>query len=137
MRNNLDRRDFLKTAGLGMASLVMLECTSQAGEEKLSKDRKIARHRKRRIIMNNDGNDFAPPWPDDLGKASEFLNKRTTLLVGSQVDSIFYCTGVFNFYKHLSRETELFRGWPGVDPLKIMIEYCKKKQIEIFLPRTM
>jgi hypothetical protein len=117
---------------MGMMAFTMLDSHSHADEEKLLKNRDIARHRKRRIIMNNDGNDFAPPWPGDPGKASEFLNKRTTPLVGSQVDSIFYCTGIFNFYKHLSRETELFRGWPGVDPLKIMIEYCKKNQFEIF-----
>lgn len=132
MRNNLNRRHFLKKTGLGMLALTMLDCVSNADEKQLIKDRDIARHRKRRIIMNNDGNDFAPPWPDDPGKASEFLNKRTTPLIGSQVDSIFYCTGVFNFYKHPSRETELFRGLPGVDPLKMMIEYCKKNQFEIF-----
>jgi hypothetical protein len=132
MTSDLNRRHFLKTASLGIMALSMFNSNSHANEKELLKDRIIARRRKRRIIMNNDGNDFAPPWPDNPDKADEFLNKRTTPLVGSQVDSIFYCTGVFNFYKHPSTETELFRGWLGVDPLKIMIDYCKKNKFEIF-----
>jgi hypothetical protein len=63
--------------------------------------------RKRRIIMNNDGNDCFGLTTDHKNIHEEFLKTRTSPLAGSQVDAIFYCTGVFNSYSHDSRESEL------------------------------
>jgi len=109
-----------------------------------AKARHAARWRKRRIIMNNDGNDVHHAKPDEPKTFENFLSKRTSPLVGSQVDSIFYCTGVFNYYLHPSDVTEvLYReGVPGeylrtllandVDPLASMIAYCKENGFEIF-----
>jgi hypothetical protein len=59
--------------------------------------RKEAAHRKRRIIMNSDGNDARGQKEGEAKTPEAFLARRTTALAGSQVDAIFYCTGVFNF----------------------------------------
>ena len=61
-----------------------------------------ARNRPRRIIMNNDGNDN-PPRP---ATTASLLTQRFVGLENSHVDTIFYCTGVFNLYRHRSGESE-------------------------------
>ena len=131
------RRDFLKTVGVGVITLALDGCQSNDNANvttlnSLKKARKLVAHKKRRIIMNNDGNDFAPPWPDNPEQTDFFLNRRTIPLLGSQVNSIFYCTGVFNQYTHLSTETEPCRAWQGVDPLEIKTTFCHKHELEIF-----
>ena len=51
-----------------------------------------ARWRKRRLIFNNDGDD-ALFFPSGLPVTPRnFLDRRTTRVIGTQVDSIFYCT---------------------------------------------
>jgi len=107
--------------------------------------RKAAAHRKRRIIMNNDGNDSWSKEPEKDKSPENFLSKRTSPLLGSQVDAIFYCTGVFNSYTHHSAETELRamadRGvddWAheliktGRDSLTIMADFCHANGMECF-----
>jgi hypothetical protein len=94
--------------------------------------------------MNNDGNDFSSVTPDEPRTPETFLSKRTAPLVGSHVDSIFYCTGVFNLYTHRSEETEL-RALDetaakyvyeliryGTDSLEIMTNFCHAHGLEIF-----
>ncbi len=109
--------------------------------------RKNMAWRTRRIIMNNDGNDAHPLavpeetslHPGDLPTAETFLSKRTSPLINSQVDSIFYCTGVFNLYTHRSRLAERQNDWclelekrEGRDTLEIMIDWCRRAGKEIF-----
>jgi lysophospholipase L1-like esterase len=106
--------------------------------------RKSAAERKRRIILNNDGNDarWLPGEPHTL---ENFLAKRTAALAGSQVDSIFYCTGIFNLYTQPSKETETRvypeeiatgRDWKlgrdGPDTLGSMIQFGRKQGMEVF-----
>ena len=62
-----------------------------------TQNRKEARNRRRRIIVNNDGNDCVHLPREGGISAARFIESRTSPLVGSQVDAIFYCTGVFNF----------------------------------------
>lgn len=107
--------------------------------------RKKAAHRKRRIIMNNDGNDCRSPKPGEPKTPDNFLSKRTSPLVGSQVDAIFFCTGVFNLYTHTSNETELHThgdravaDWAyelaatGRDVLRIMTDFGHRQRWEVF-----
>lgn len=106
--------------------------------------RKTAAARQRRVILNNDGNDarWLPGEPHTL---ENFLVKRTTALAGSQVDSIFYCTGIFNLYTQPSKETETRvypeelapgRDWKlgrdGPDTLGSMIQFGRRHGMEVF-----
>ena len=145
MKNSIDRRTFLKTTGaLSLASLIS-SCDRYSLDE-LREERKKRTLKKRRIIMNNDGNEPLLFQESDPVTVEKFLEKRTTALVGSHVDAIFYCTGVFNFYTHQSQETELFVGHndpkfiriltglkkQGTDPLEIMTDFCHSNNIEMF-----
>ncbi|MBE7557594.1 family 10 glycosylhydrolase [bacterium] len=114
----------------------------------LARARHEAAHKPRRIIMNNDGNDCIVNFATEEYTATPqaLLARRTTPLLGSQVDAIFYCTGVFNVYTNHSGVTEMrdhlygerrtfaseLYANCGKDPLTIMIEFCRKHEIEIF-----
>ncbi|MBN1341598.1 MAG: family 10 glycosylhydrolase [Phycisphaerae bacterium] len=110
----------------------------------LKEARKKARHRRRRIIMNNDGNDLNKAKPEEPKTPELFLSARTTPLLGSQVDSIFYCSGVFNLYSHRSEESELLTSSQerprynvdliklGTDSVATMVDFGHKHGIEIF-----
>lgn len=129
---------------LGPLELPFAQGTSRM-DGTMKNSRKLAAQRTRRIIMNNDGNDCRNPKPDEPKTTESFLSKRTAPLVGSQVDAIFYCDGVFNSYTHQSDETEL-RGhgdgrgvdwaWElakqGRDALAILTDFGHQHDIEIF-----
>ena len=106
--------------------------------------RKAAARRTRRIIMNNDGNDLNRVAPDQTVTPDLFLNARTTTLAGSQVDAIFYCTGVFNHYTHRSPIAELLDSEQsaarrvheliplGTDSLETIVRFCHENDMEAF-----
>ncbi len=110
----------------------------------LREQRQKAKHRTRRIIMNNDGNDFEMLGPENLEHVEKFLEKRTAPLIHSHVDSIFYCTGVFNMYTHPVEGGESrHSNWinpkmmatlkeRNIDSLKMMIDFCRQHDKEIF-----
>ena len=58
----------------------------------LAELRKQAAHRPRRIILNNDGDDSLASRKDRPPVVDQFLQLQTAPLVGSQVDTIFYCS---------------------------------------------
>jgi hypothetical protein len=107
--------------------------------------RKPFKERRRRIIFNNDGNE---PIRSMTGpNAQELLDARTSALVGTHVDTIFYCTaGPFGTFNHLTRLGQVFtcKEPPyetnrmdelvaaGLDPLEVMVEFCRKRRIEVF-----
>ena len=122
------------------------EVSAQTVEtDAMKQARKEAAHRKRRIIMNNDGNDARGIRQGEAKTPESFLARRSTALIGSQVDAIFYCTGVFNLYTHKSDETEL-RGhgdreqvdwaWEltrqGTDSLTVMTGFGHQNRMEVF-----
>ncbi len=94
--------------------------------------------------MNNDGNDVRTAATLTPFKQQDLFAQRTTGLIGSQVDSVFYCTGVFNYYFHKSEESERLVSHEGVaeylkrldalgtDPLAMMVDYCHDHNLEIF-----
>ena len=107
-----------------------------------------ARWRKRRLIFNNDGDD-ALFFPSGLPVTPQnLLERRTIPVIGTQVDSIFYCTTQsIGAYTHRSDVAEFvvkdlpregFRNSAGefaeqgTDPLEIVTEHCRKEGIEIF-----
>ena len=128
---------------------------NQKGEPMSTEDAKFvelrrkAAHRKRRIILNNDGGDgLAKKAGGDTSALDVFLKQRTAALVGSQVDTIFYCTGwAFGTMLHRTKVAEnmLLRegaGYQdgvlrdlldqGTDSLQVMVEFCRKNKIEVF-----
>lgn len=114
--------------------------------DELRAARRRAAHKKRRIIMNNDGNDCRNREPGTPRTTEAFLAQRATPLVGSQVDAIFYCTGGFNLYRHHTRGvTELQKvggkgdedwgwelGYTGPDVLAGMVSFGHRQGIEVF-----
>lgn len=155
MDDRLNRRDVLKTLmTLGATSLLgsceedllnyepvyRLSASTLFKEQFLA--RKSARKRIRRIIYNNDGSDVEAYG--GVISPEQFLNARTSWMEHSHVDSIFYCTGVFNMYSHRSTLTEsplnnqaamstinLFAEF-DTDSLEIMINCCRQQKKEIF-----
>lgn len=122
------------------------DAVSSAGE--IPELRHKARWRKRRLIFNNDGDD-ALFFPSDLPVTPRnLLERRTIPVIGTQVDSIFYCTTQsIGAYTHRSDVAELLaRDLPregfrnsvgefakqGTDPLEIVTDHCRREGIEIF-----
>ncbi len=123
--------------------------------DQLRAQRKKAADRQRRLIVNNDGTEPVYRLKEATPKA--LLDKRTTPLLGSQVDTIFYCTwsSPFGTFTHDTKVGEVFDTKAliehpgnkiqaftknvtgdfikqGTDVLKIMVEFCKKNDIEVF-----
>lgn len=130
----------------GMEQPAEKDTVSGAGE--IEELRHKARWRKRRLIFNNDGDD-ALFFPSDLPVTPRnLLERRTIPVIGTQVDSIFYCTTQsIGAYTHRSEVAEIVvRDLPregfrnpvgefveqGTDPLEIVTEYCRKEGVEIF-----
>ncbi|MDO9463910.1 MAG: family 10 glycosylhydrolase [bacterium] len=118
---------------------------AEEGLAEMKQRRKEAAHRQRRLIFNNDGDDAS--WYCKVATPEELLRLRTTGLAGSQVDTIFYstCSGGFGVYSHNTKVGQvvspevLFTDSiskklieQGTDPLKIMVDFCHKNEIEIF-----
>lgn len=108
--------------------------------------RQRAADRPRRIIFNNDGNEPVYLCADNT--PGELLRHRTAPLVGSQVDSIFYCTwsSGFSVFTHGTKVGEVFSSREdlfsknrapemlaaGTDPLRVMTGFGQQHGIEIF-----
>ncbi len=106
--------------------------------------------KQRRIIYNNDGGDLFLPGADT---PEGFLSKRLTGILGTQVDSLFYCTGATTIFTHLTKVGETYgefiqdcpdQNWTnlqnnlqalrkgGYDVLDLVVGFCKKNSIEVF-----
>lgn len=108
--------------------------------------RKQAADRKRRIVFNNDGNE--PVVICKSVSEEELLKHRATPLIGSQVDSIFYCTwsSGFGLFTHDTKVGAVFNTREamfsnnlaqayldaGIDPLRVMTDFGKKNNMEVF-----
>lgn len=145
----MQRRDCLKRIASAVVlgsypAILKADEVVKLSKEELHKARRQAAHRRRRITMNNDGNEFSRS-PDDVDVTPKsFLAQRTTPLLGSQVDAIRYCSGVFDLYTHRSEESEL-RADPNLgsrhvhkllrhdtDSLEQIALFGRKHDIEVF-----
>ena len=153
-------------AYLGLVALLAVLCagsvTAQRSPaavsslEELRQQRKKAAHRKRRIIYNNDGGDmtyFLRRCKEVTPE--EFLALYTSPVAGTQVDAIFYCTGLcFGIVRYESKVGDnLIRiglesgGLPRdkteeflrkkMDVLKMMADFCHANNIEVFCSMRM
>ena len=85
-----------------------LEATEVAA---LDAARRDAGRVRRRVIFNNDGDDI---WAEGADTREKFLASRHTPLLGTNVDSIFYCTTQsFNHFTHDTRVAEIFAARTG------------------------
>jgi len=112
--------------------------------DELKKQRTELAHRKRRIIMNNDGNE--PVFKAREVSRKALLNPRTTALAGTQVDTIFYASSHgFSIVTHDSRVGTVwsYKGEgsmnltpdfikAGLDPLVVFRGLTREHGIELF-----
>ena len=106
--------------------------------------RRQAAWRKRRLVVNNDGDDHLLKG---AASVAAFLAKRSTPLIGSQVDTVVYCTSrPFGMFTHNTQVGDVLRtidGFAegrnivpelieqGTDPLTCMVEFCRGNGLEI------
>ncbi len=113
--SDANRREFLIGLVAGSAGLSAIwrgGDSIQAAESKaLDVARRQAATRRRRVIYNNDGDDI---WAKDAVTEERFLALRHAPLVGTHVDSIFYCTTQsFNHFSHDTQVAEVFDAKTG------------------------
>lgn len=137
----------------GSELLASDESSPVAGLHGLRQQRVLAAHRKRRVIFNNDGNSIVYFLKDKEVSAEALLADRTIGLLGTHVDSIFYCPwstslGQFTYMSQIgepfyaktgvvsANRTQDFHD-QGLDPLQIMVDFCKANGIEIFMSMRM
>ena len=109
------RREFLIGLAAGSAALGAgwsggrpVQAVEKAA---LDAARRRAANRRRRVIYNNDGDDI---WAPGAGTLEKFLDVRHTPLLGTHVDSIYYCTTQsFNRFTHHTSTAELFTSRTG------------------------
>ena len=103
----------------------------------ISPERARARWRKRRLIYNNDGDDVIEARPDgvehqhDVAESlmvrktgdtvQDFLDARSTPLIGSQVDSNWFCSGMAGLT--FSHNTKLGGFYGNGVPLELIEKY--------------
>ncbi|MBM4005036.1 MAG: twin-arginine translocation signal domain-containing protein [Planctomycetes bacterium] len=107
---NVTRRDFLQAVATSSVAIGVGETGGKliaaSPSSLLDAARRKAAHRKRRIIYNNDGDDT---WAKGADTVEKFLALRHAPLLGTQVDSIFYCTTQsFNLFTHATKTAEVF-----------------------------
>jgi len=139
--------------GLMVGAVVAGLAGQSGGEDAFVKKRKRLAHKKRRIILNNDGCDCLY-FPKGLDPTPEnFLKQRTSPLEDSQVDAVFYCTissGFSNFTHktekghiltrqvgeelHVEGKTNITQDLidQGADVLEIVVKWCHEHDRECF-----
>ena len=125
--------------------------TQMTKREQLLDLRQKAARRKRRIIMDNDGDDAV--YHTRVWTPEAFLNCRTAGLVGTQVDTVMYAAwnlgGVWSV--HRTNVGEVFtctaKGFGNnttgalvkqeTDPLKLIVDFCRSRDLEVFYSKRM
>lgn len=145
-RGRRTRRELLIGLATGSLAAGFTDSSSSlvnAKEQEALRDvrRKVAR-RRRRVIFNNDGDDI---WVKVADTPEKFLDVRHTPLLGTHVDSIYYCTTQsFNKFTHDTQVAELFRSKSGrfvgnnldtflkqdTDGLRMSSEFARKHGLE-------
>ncbi len=140
----------MSRATAALVAVLLPSCLSLVAADPIDLDtlrqlRAEAAHRQRRIIFNNDGDDVIYTKKEPTAEA--LLALRTTPLLGSQVDSIFYSNSLcFGHALHRSEVMEPFtntadmfadNGLPqllerGLDPIAVMAQFGREHGIEVF-----
>jgi len=148
------KKTFLAALPLAVAMAVSGDVVGSESSETQSftNQRRQLQHRPRRIIYNNDGNDIRLK---ELSTPAEFLQQRIEPALGTQVDSIFYCTCATTIYHHdtdvaerMDDQADAIQAtegpivkWrdnmrmlraAGKDCLELVVERCHEAGVEIF-----
>lgn len=123
-----------------------------AAPEAFIRQRHELAHRQRRIILNDDGNEVIY-YPKDLPVTAEnLLARRTSPLIGSQVDTLFYCpiSAGFSYFTHDTKvgtvlEHPIFGSNniartlidQGTDALRMVVDFGHAHNIEVFFSMRM
>ena len=104
-----------------LTGFVFLLCTRFAMADapesaEMSDLRKEMRHRQRRVIYDNDGNEV---FITKLSSPQDFLKRRIERTLGTQVDTIFFCTLVTTLYQH---DTNIAERWDNLVDLNVDYE---------------
>ena len=104
-----------------LTAFVVLLCarfaTADAPESaEMSDLRKEMRHRQRRVIYNNDGNEI---FITRLSSPQDFLKQRIEPALGTQVDTIIFSSLVTTLYDH---DTNVGERWDDMVDLNVDYE---------------
>jgi hypothetical protein len=138
---------------VGLSLLLTMAVQAQMPDEAYEQQRQELRNRQRRIILNNDGCDALYFPATREATPEQLLELRTSPLVGSQVDSVFYCTisSGFGMFTHRTAVGHILvhdvaaalgiKGQynltprlleQGTDPLQVVTDFCRREGLEIF-----
>ena len=118
----------------------------------LAAQRNEMKLRRRRIIYSNDGGDI---FELGAGTPDGFLAVRMKPVLGTQVDSVFYCTGATAIFTHRAEVGETYGNYitdnsepkpiarqirdnlralaeAGTDPLELVVKFCHQNDLEVF-----
>lgn len=136
------------TVALLLATAMIAAGETLPESEAFAAQREQRTQLRRRVIYNNDGCDI---FPADADTPQGFLDQRMNAVLGSQVDSVFYCTGATTMFSHDAKVGEVYGKYPvdddwavsvdanikalkaqGTDALKLAIDFCRKHGKEVF-----
>jgi len=125
--------------------------------QEMAQMRSEAKQRVRRIIYNDDG--CGPIWSEDYGNTPQLFlygpDSRMGAVRGTQVDSVFICSGATHVVNHTSSVAESYADsvdrYPsyqadfgpfrdnmralealGTDAIQLTVDFCRKRRIEVF-----
>ena len=124
--------------------MVDAEEVSLSESAELSEERQRMKRRRRRLIYSNDSGDI---YVTGANTPDGFLAVRMKPVLGTQVDSVFYCTGETTMFSHQAKVGEVYGKYvtcgdlarnieelkaAGTDTLELVIGFCHENDLEVF-----
>lgn len=146
----MKKKNILRISFAFAALICLPSCLSpEKSRLEEQKTQRLELAKKTRIVFNNDGCDAFKFPAHKKATPENLLNIRTTPLLKTDVTTISYCTissGFGQFTHHTKVGEFLTKGNPnqsgrniapelvkqGTDPLKVMVDFARKNNLEIF-----
>jgi len=140
----LDLLQIALLAGFFVLSTTGYVSAATSESPQLAAQRQKVRHRRRRLIYNNDSGDI---YASGANTPDGFLAVRMKHVLNTQVDSVFYCTGATTMFSHQARVGETYGKYVtkghlakniqglnavGTDALELAIKFCHDNDLEVF-----
>jgi hypothetical protein len=152
---NISTRCRVRVSGAILAGVGLLAGYGYAADDAAWRQKRLeALNRPREVIYNNDGNE-PYLWPTNRPfSMTGFLDMRTTPVLGSQVDTVFYCpvSSGFGFLtaniptadlmlrdpstvEHLKAYKNVLQEFldRGTDPVREVVSWCRTNGYEVFV----